>query len=78
MALIALARGVTRPVCCILVVALYLSAPHVVVSQEGAVSSLSPAQIDEALRIASDDNAAQKFLADYVLQTRSGLGSGHE
>jgi hypothetical protein len=55
---------------------LHLITPHFAVSQQRAVSSLSAAQIDDALRMAADEKAALKFLDQYVLQTRTGLGSG--
>lgn len=38
--------------------------------------SLSDAQIDEALRLARDEKAAQTLLNLYVLQTRTGIGNG--
>jgi len=38
--------------------------------------SLTPAQIEEAIQIAADEKAAGKLLQSYVLQTRSGIGSG--
>jgi hypothetical protein len=38
--------------------------------------TLSQEQIREAIELASDEKAATKFLQAYVLQSRSGMGSG--
>lgn len=45
-------------------------------AQEVVAVSLSQREIEEALRLASDEKAARKFLQSYVVQTRTGLGPG--
>jgi hypothetical protein len=69
-------RGVRIAACSVVACALHVATFPFAISQERAVSSLSPAQIDDALRIAADEKGAQRFLDQYVLQTRTGLGAG--
>lgn len=45
------------------------------VAQELIVNP-SPAQIEEAIRLAGDEKAASRFLQAYVVQSRSGMGTG--
>jgi hypothetical protein len=69
-------RGVQLAACGVVLCMLHLTTPYSAIPQERAVSSLSPAQIDDALRMAADEKAALRFLDQYVLQTRTGLGAG--
>jgi hypothetical protein len=67
-------QGVRIATCSLVVGALHLTTPHFAIAQ--AVTSLSAAQIDDALRMVDDEKAALKFLDQYVLQTHTGLGDG--
>jgi hypothetical protein len=40
------------------------------------LANLTPARIEEAIQLAGDDKATAKFVQSYVLQTRTGIGSG--
>jgi hypothetical protein len=40
------------------------------------IVDLSPEDIQEALRLAADENAARKRLQSYIVQTRGGMGTG--
>ena len=69
-------RTVRTAAWCVAACALHLSAPQFAISQESPVSSLFPTQLEDARRVAADENAAQRLLDQYVLQTRTGSGSG--
>jgi hypothetical protein len=39
-------------------------------------ATLTPAALEDAIRLAGDEKAARRFLEAYVLQTRAGWGKG--
>lgn len=43
---------------------------------EQVAAALTGEQIEEAIRLASDEKAARKFLLAYIVQARSGMGEG--
>ena len=59
-----------------LICALIASAAAAVVSARQIVMTMTPAQIEEAIRLANDEKAARAFLLNYVVQARSGMGTG--
>jgi hypothetical protein len=55
---------------------LLLSGPARRLGAQELLESPSPAAIQEALRLGSDDKEAAKLLQSYALQTRTGFGTG--
>ena len=60
------------------VVLTLLWAAGIAVGAEGGqpAVAITPEQIDEAIQLASDERAAQRFLATFVVQSHAGWGNG--
>jgi hypothetical protein len=65
-----------RPIAVCVFVAMIGCADILPAHAQQPVANLTPALIDEAIQLADEDKATARFLQSYILQARSGIGTG--